>query len=452
MRLAGRADDGTQLAAAARIDELAPFAPQIREHLRAIVESRAFQNSRRAPAFLRYVVDNALDGDYAALKERCIGAELFDRKPDYDTNGDAIVRVTANDVRKRLLQFYHDLNEPSEFCIELPAGSYLPEIRRTPPPTPAGPPLAPDAVPPQSPSRRRFRRLSRREWACLTAGAACGLLVWAAAVHTGAGGRERREARLYEELLGTLANDSTQPTLLVFSNPEVLMHFGLPGNVAPREAPGRAVSVPAEVQRWLTPFEGEQEAAQPRHFLSVPGFDYTGMGEAIAAARVASVFSRLNRQPAITQARFLNWDVAQREHLIILGSPRMNGWIQTALQGHDYVMEHARIVNVRPRAGEPAAYPRGPQGKAYVDYGLIEMETLPSGSRVLLLAGLTSAGTAGVGNFFADAAKMERVRERLRAEAHGGALPGSWQALLRIVTQDDVPQESSLIALRPHRN
>lgn len=69
------------------------------------------------------------------------------------------------------------------------------------------------------------------------------------------------------------------------------------------------------------------------------------MGEAIAAAHVVSIVSRLNRQPVITQARFLNWDVAQREHLIILGSRRVNSWIQTALQGHDYVMEHARIVN-----------------------------------------------------------------------------------------------------------
>lgn len=80
------------------------------------------------------------------------------------------------------------------------------------------------------------------------------------------------------------------------------------------------------------------------------------------------------------------------------------------------------------------------------------METLPPGSRVLLLAGLTSAGTAGVGNFFADAEKMERVRAWLRAEAHGGAAARLLAGAAADRPQDDVPQESSLIGLRPHWN
>jgi hypothetical protein len=48
---------------------------------------------------------------------------------------------------------------------------------------------------------------------------------------------------------------------------------------------------------------------------------------------------------------------------------------------------------------------------------------------VPLLAGLTSAGTAGVDSFFAHAEEAERVR----AEAQDGALRVSWLVLPRIV-------------------
>ena len=55
---------------------------------------------------LRYLVENALKGGIERLKERTIGVELFHRDASYDTGQDAIVRVAANDVRKRLATHY----------------------------------------------------------------------------------------------------------------------------------------------------------------------------------------------------------------------------------------------------------------------------------------------------------------------------------------------------------
>jgi hypothetical protein len=55
---------------------------------------------------------------------------LFGRSPSYDTGEDAIVRVTASDVRKRLVQHYEISGTGSDFCIRLPLGSYIPEIVR----------------------------------------------------------------------------------------------------------------------------------------------------------------------------------------------------------------------------------------------------------------------------------------------------------------------------------
>jgi len=77
-------------------------AATVREQLRQIVQSRSFAGSKRSQEFLEFVVEHALLGDTEALKERTIGAELFGRPISYETASDPIVRVKANDVRKRI--------------------------------------------------------------------------------------------------------------------------------------------------------------------------------------------------------------------------------------------------------------------------------------------------------------------------------------------------------------
>ena len=61
-----------------------------------------FKNSKRFPVFLRYVVEQTLEGaSDQPVKERSIGVEVFGREVGYDTNHDPIVRITAGEVRKR---------------------------------------------------------------------------------------------------------------------------------------------------------------------------------------------------------------------------------------------------------------------------------------------------------------------------------------------------------------
>src|SRR5258708_4546888 len=114
----------------AKIAESQKDRATLQQHLNEIVEGTAFKGSHRSGQFLRYIVDQALAGHFESLKERVIGMELFGRVPSYDTGEDAIVRVTASDVRKRLLQHYGKYGTSSEFRISLPLGSYIPEITR----------------------------------------------------------------------------------------------------------------------------------------------------------------------------------------------------------------------------------------------------------------------------------------------------------------------------------
>jgi hypothetical protein len=95
-----------------------------------ILSTPLFQHSKRYPAFLRHVVEQALRGAKDELKERTLGIAVFGRPPDYDTSADPVVRNTASEVRKRLEEYYSVPGHEREFRIGLPAGAYIPEFRR----------------------------------------------------------------------------------------------------------------------------------------------------------------------------------------------------------------------------------------------------------------------------------------------------------------------------------
>ncbi|MGC2330075.1 MAG: hypothetical protein WA581_01360 [Candidatus Acidiferrales bacterium] len=98
------------------------------QQLDRILAHPAFRHSKRYPNLLRFIVEHALNGD-GHLKERTLGVAVFGRDPDYDTNEDPIVRITAGEIRKRIAQYYHEPGHESELQIDLPSGSYAPEFR-----------------------------------------------------------------------------------------------------------------------------------------------------------------------------------------------------------------------------------------------------------------------------------------------------------------------------------
>jgi hypothetical protein len=109
--------------------EFIPNAAQVREQLNRLLAHPLFTNSKRYPVLLAYTVEQALLGNASELKERTIGVEAFGRKPNYDVNLDPVVRTTAAEVRKRLIQYYYSPDHARELIIELPVGSYVPSFR-----------------------------------------------------------------------------------------------------------------------------------------------------------------------------------------------------------------------------------------------------------------------------------------------------------------------------------
>src|SRR3984893_3997069 len=126
--MAGKLDSNAHAAAIAKIGEASKHESDVLHHLDEIVKGPAFKGSPRSQAFLNHVVAKALHGDSEDLRERSIGIALFERPAAYDTADDAIVRVTASDVRKRLLQHYGNMGGEAKIRIGLAPGSYVPEF------------------------------------------------------------------------------------------------------------------------------------------------------------------------------------------------------------------------------------------------------------------------------------------------------------------------------------
>jgi len=103
-----------------------PVNPEVLSELERILESPAFRTSSRCRAFLRHVVTYAHSPE--ALKERTLGVTLFGRVPDYDTGADAIVRVKASEVRRKLAEYSVQADPERNVKIELQPGSYAPRI------------------------------------------------------------------------------------------------------------------------------------------------------------------------------------------------------------------------------------------------------------------------------------------------------------------------------------
>jgi len=103
-------------------------ADAVMAELAKILVSDSFSSSKRCRDFLEFVVRHALAGDYESLTERFLGVELFGRAVDYETATDSIVRVRANDVRRRLAQYYSSQRSAVPVRIDLMAGGYIPEF------------------------------------------------------------------------------------------------------------------------------------------------------------------------------------------------------------------------------------------------------------------------------------------------------------------------------------
>ncbi len=103
-----------------------PGPDAIRAALERIVTSPQLESSPSLCRFLRYVVEETLQGRGGNIKEYSLGAEVFNRGDDFDPRIDPIVRVQARNLRARMAKYYEGPGGDEPVLIDLPKRTYVP--------------------------------------------------------------------------------------------------------------------------------------------------------------------------------------------------------------------------------------------------------------------------------------------------------------------------------------
>jgi hypothetical protein len=424
-----------------------------------VADSSYFCKAPKLRAFLLYACENALLGRLENVREQLIGNKVFGRPAEYSLVEDNIVRVEARELRKRLEAFFTAEGRDEPVVIEIPKGGYIPVFKPREP--------AASAVPEPNghePVTRTGPWSLAPRWLLALFGAVL-LLTTGAAVWFALGnsrlqqqtsetpaGAALADYSFYPDLLGNLGAVPERQALLVLSNPRLSIFYGADSLAPLKQTPGRTVLAPKELKNTFGFALRPNDRELPFHFLTMSRGEYTGVGEATAAFELGRLMQVLRRPVRLTQQRFVNWDHLQKQDLIILGGPQSNDWTYQADSKSEFNFLPGFIENVRPQPGEQKRYPGSSDpGPEVADYGVIRMLTSHYGFRMLLLAGRSSAGTAGVAQFFSDPAKMRPVYSLIRAAAPAKAFPTNWEMLLKIAVRDFLPMETSVVAIRPVR-
>jgi eukaryotic-like serine/threonine-protein kinase len=126
---------------------------EILEHLERILSSPGFSGADRTSRFLRYVVEETLEGKGDQLKEYAIATEAFGLHESFDPHFHSLIRVEAHRLRRKLRDYYEGEGIPDTIRIDIPKGHYAAEFLR-PRAWPTG----------QTSSRGTGRWLAKRGW------------------------------------------------------------------------------------------------------------------------------------------------------------------------------------------------------------------------------------------------------------------------------------------------
>jgi TolB-like protein/cytochrome c-type biogenesis protein CcmH/NrfG len=117
----------------------------IRHQLDRILNSSPFHQSHRRQRFLEYLVNETLAGRGERLKGYTIALEVFDRPETFDPTVYPLVRIEAARLREKLREYYGTDGQGDPIYIDLPKGTYTPQIEFRQAASPDPWPYRPDA-------------------------------------------------------------------------------------------------------------------------------------------------------------------------------------------------------------------------------------------------------------------------------------------------------------------
>jgi hypothetical protein len=411
----------------------------LKQYLNEITGGSAFKGSPRSAQFLEYIIWQSAIGKITDLKERTIGVELFGRSPAYDTGEDAIVRVTASDVRKRLVQHYSGAGNTSEFRINLPAGGYVPELVRIPR---TGAHKLVQQLPLVQPAENTVEIPNLRPAPLVTQeyGTSLGWKYWilpilgiialVAGIALMIMNHPMNSIMAARQIKGSSSApwaplfDGSRRVLIVASDPNI-------EEIQRITRSSLSLSDYAN-QLYLPPGTSSLSPSQIGFMKEILRGNKISAFDGSIIANLASLMTPGQSRLLVKAARdFRVKDLQTDENFVFLGSPRSNPWTSMFNSVLDFQFafdtqsQREFIRNTQPSKSERSEYVPTADGFGTGEsYAVISVFHNPGyGGRVLILAGASGEGTEAAGNLLADPARWAAVLQSCHLTQNASSQP-----------------------------
>ncbi|MEO8129950.1 MAG: hypothetical protein ABI822_22805 [Bryobacteraceae bacterium] len=374
----------------------------VQRELERLLEAAEFRQSEQSKRLLQYLVVHSLDGSAEGVRERAIGAALFGLESGYDTNQNPIVRVRANEVRKRLARYYARVG-PQPLQVEIPAGGYRAEFRQEA----AAPETAlpvPEAALVEEPAGRRHPGPGGKALylGLLLAAAAVAVLVFS--ITSGAPSDSL-------EAFWQPALDAPSPVIICAGHP-VVYRFS---SQFQKEVTGRVASHYEVLTRPLN--LDPDQVLHARDIVPVPN-QYIGLGSAEAVAQIHGWLARRKKDSTIRFGNDLTFTDFRNSPAVVIGAFQ-NKWMIELTKNLRFIFDTAggRPEVRDTQTGKTWSLPGLKEdGQTTEDYVLISrLLNSASGEFVVAAAGITQYGGHTVGEVLSDPQVLNKVMKTAKS-------------------------------------
>ncbi len=419
-----------------------------REALKRLLQSRHFAKAKRLSHFLEFVCEESFRGNAEKLNEYLIGVDIYERGTDFDPQQDAIVRVQAHEIRRRLKDYYSEEGKDDPLRLEFPAGHYVPVFSRVrneaPPPA--------DTASVHERARAPAAPFVRTRNALTVAFALLSFVLGALLVrekYLNSHQAPQSEPSLPQSMdwfWGPFLRPAEPPMIVIPNHP--LLRAAHDGD-----------SPTTLDQSQLIPKEKLPAFRDTMHFRELKGFyfvpsvtDFTAVGEAVGLLNFFELFNRMGQSVRVRQSRLVDYEMVKRGNTILLGGNQ--AWSgRIFLYPEGFWFHVGVITNKNPRAGEQEVY--RPEfdpitNSLRKDYALVLMlANEKKNERILLIYGIYTQGSQAAIEFVTSEERLGELRKALGAlEPSRKTPPRFFQVLLQTTVENYVPGKATFVSAR----
>jgi len=445
-----------------------------------ILATDDFKRSPRLSDFLRRICELTLEDREGTISEQYLGEELFGRPQEYDSSADTIVRSHALRLRRRLDQYFLRAGKSESLRLVIPRGAYVPVFV---PASAASPTIGPkEPVSSLEPATSAESSLSVDPAGIQAQVAEATASISAPTPFTALSGGINRGTVIgrYRVALAVLLSLSL--TLLVavvvmwaslrsvHTKAQTNRNHPLWGKLFTSEEPTRIVLgdsglvlFHATAHRYvsLQDYVNDDLSKQMSYvqhvdhdfarFLS--GRRYTSMVDATTAVRLLHMPEATPDRTLIGYSRDMRLDDFKDGNLIMIGAQEADPWVELFEHSMDFVFSidtpdhHSQFLNRHPLSGELASYSPAPTGMPKLYAVIAFLPNLNANGNVLLLEGITMAGTEAAVDLVMDDQRLLPILRKIRRP--DGSLP-HFEMLIASDNVKDSPAPAQVIALHIH--